>query len=116
MGFISISCSTSQTNKVALLHSLEKDAAPLTSPPKNHGAIIDRMEALQKCKPTGKAFELMASDMLELILSTIKQAVKTDIIFDVYKESSIKNAARLRRSSAKLNFSRIVSSQVVTVE
>ena len=52
-----------KTNKVALLHSLEKDATPLTSPPRNHAAIIDGMAVVQKCKPTGKTFKQMASNM-----------------------------------------------------
>ena len=67
----------------------------------------------QKCKPTGKTFKQMASRMLELILSTTKKTEWIDIIFDVYRESYIKNTERLRRSSPKLNFSRIVSSQVI---
>ena len=71
------------------------------------------MAVIGKCKPTQKNFEQMASYMLELILSTTKQAERIDIVFDVYRESSIKNAERLRRSSAKLNFSRIVSNQVI---
>ena len=71
------------------------------------------MAVVEKCKPSGKNFEQMASDMLEFIRSTTKQAERIDIVFDVYRKSSIKNAERLRRSSAKLNFSRIVSSQVI---
>ena len=102
-----------KTNTIALLHSLEKDATPLTSPPRNHATIIDGMAVVQKCKPTGKTFEQMVSDMLELILSTTKKAERIDIVFYVYGESFIKNAERLRRSSAKLSFSRIVSSQVI---
>ena len=102
-----------KANKVALLHSLEKDATPLASPLRNHAAIIDGMAVVQKCKPNGKAFEQMASDMLELFLSTTKQAERIDIVFYVFRKSSIKNAEKLCRSSAKLNFSRIVSSQVI---
>ena len=94
-----------KTNKVALLHRLEKDG---TSPPRNHVSVIDEMAVVQKCKPTGKTFEQMASGMLELILSTTRQAESIGIVFDVYMESPIKNSERLRRSSAKLNFSRIV--------
>ena len=58
------------TNKVSLLHSLEKDATPLTPPPRNHDVIIDGMAVEHKCKPTGKTFKQMALHMLELILST----------------------------------------------
>ena len=101
------------TNKLALLHGLKKDATPLTPPPRNHSVIIDGMAVEQKCKPTGKTIEQMASDMLELILSTTKQAERIKIVFDIYRESSITNAERMRRLSVKLNFSRIVSSQVI---
>ena len=103
-----------KTNKVALLHSLEKGTNPLTSLPRHHAAIVDGMAVLQKCKPTGKTFEQMAVDVLESILSITKEARRIDIIFDVYRSSSIKKAERLRRSSAKLNFNKIISSQVVT--
>ena len=58
------------TNKVSLLHSIEKDATPLTPPPRNHDVIIDGMAVEHKCKPTGKTFKQMALHMLELILST----------------------------------------------
>ena len=78
-----------KTNKVALLHSLEKDTTPLTSPPRNHAAIIDGMAVVQKCKPTGETLERMVSDMLELILSTAKRAERIDIVFHVYRESFI---------------------------
>ena len=71
------------------------------------------MAVVQKCKPNGKTFEQMASDMLELFLSTTKQAERIDIVFYVFRKSSIKNAEKLCRSSVKLNFSRIVSSQVI---
>ena len=70
------------------------------------------MALVQKCKPPGKTFKQMASDMLELIFPTTKQAERIDIVFDVYRES-IKNAERLHRSSVELNFSRIMSSQVI---
>ena len=88
-----------KTNKLALLRNLEKDATPLTSPSMNHAAIIYGIAVVQKCKPTGnlKTFEQMTSDTLELILSTSKQAERIDIVFDVYRESSIKNTERLRR-------------------
>ena len=100
------------TNKVALLHSLEKDATPLTPPPRNHDVIIDGMAVEHKCKPTGKTFKQMALHMLELILCTTINN-RNRFFFFVYRELSITKAERMRRSSAKLNFSRIVSSQLI---
>ena len=47
---------------------------------RNNAAIIDRMAVVQKYKPTGKTFKQMASEMLELILSTTKQAERISIV------------------------------------
>ena len=40
--------------KVALLHSLEKDAPPLTSLPRNHAAIIDKSQWHKNANQLGK--------------------------------------------------------------
>ena len=45
-----------KTNKVTILHHLEKDTTPLSHPPHNHAAIIDGMTALQKAKANGLTF------------------------------------------------------------
>ena len=76
--------------------------------------MIDGIAVVQKCKPTGKTFEqIQTSEILELTLSITKQAERIDTDFDVFRELPIKNEERLSRLSPKLNFSRIVFSQVI---
>ena len=103
-----------KTNKVSLLHKLEKGVKPLSEPPNNHVAIIDGMAIVQKFnKPNGLTFEQLACDMLESIMSMSKTASRVDIVFDVYREVSIKNAERVRRFSSKLMFSKTIPSQAI---
>ena len=102
-----------KTNKVSLLHKLEKGVKSLVEPPNNHAAIIDGMAVVQKFKPNGLTFKQLASDTFKSIISMCKAASRVDIVFDVYRAVSIKNAERVRRSSSKLMFSKIIPSQVI---
>ena len=93
-----------KTNKVAILHHLEKDTTPLSHPSHNHAAIIDGMAAIQKAKANGSTFQQVADKLLQFIISGSRLAHCIDIVFDVYRDSSIKNAERVRRSTGKLEF------------
>ena len=53
-----------KTNKVAILHHLEKDTTPLSHPPHNHTVIIDGMAAIQKARANGLTFQHFADDLL----------------------------------------------------
>ena len=54
-----------KTNKVAILHHLEKDTTPLSHPPHDHAAIIDGMAAIQKRKANGLTFQQFADNLLQ---------------------------------------------------
>ena len=90
-----------KTNKVAILHQLEKDTTPLSHPPYNHAAIIDGMAAIQKAKARGLTLQQFADDLLQFIISGSRLARRRDIVFDGYRDSLIKNAERVRRSTGK---------------
>ena len=84
-----------KTNKVPILHYLEKDTTPLSHSPHNHAAIIDGMVAIQKVKASGLKFQQFADDLLQFIMSDSRLARRKDIDFDVYRDSSIKNVERV---------------------
>ena len=102
-----------KTNKVAILHHLEKDTTPLSHTSHNHAAIIDGMAAIQKAKGNGLTSQQFGDDLLQFIISGSWLARRIDIVFDVYRDSSIKNAERVRRSTGKLEFSSIIPIQKI---
>ena len=55
------------------------------------------MALLQKFKPpTGATFGVIAERILEIVLNSSRQRI--DVVFDVYKDVSIKKAERSRRT------------------
>ena len=78
-----------KTNKFVILHHLEKDTTPLSHPPHNHAAAIDGMAAVQKLKANGLTFEQFAENLPQFIIYGSRLARHIDIVFDVYRDSSI---------------------------
>ena len=76
-------------------------------------SIIDGMALVQKMKPSGATFQQLADNLLKSILSISKNAEIIDVVFYVYKDDSIKNAERIRRSSGQIAIRKIVPSSPV---
>ena len=102
-----------KTNKVAILHHLEKDTTPLSHPPHNHATIIDGMASIQKAKANGLTFQQFADNLLQFIIYGSRLTRRIDVVFDVYRDSSIKKTERVRRSMGKLEFSSIIPTQKI---
>ena len=102
-----------KTSKVAILHALEKDVEPMDDYPHSHVFIIDGMTLIQMIKPSGMMYAKLADKLLKAVLARNKKAVKTDVIFDVYRENSIKNAERVRRSSSTVAINNIIPTDQV---
>jgi len=103
-----------KTNKAALLHKLEKGVDPverdtLTSV----STIIDGMAMVQKAKTTGLTYEALAKQLLLSVLSSGKSSNRIDVVFDQYKERSIKNTERERRGNGQLVVQSIVTTHPV---
>ena len=81
-----------KTNKSVLMHFLEKDVDP------------DGMTAVQKIKASGKTFSQFSEQLFNTTLALGKSSKRIDVVFDVYKEESIKNAERLRRGKETYYF------------
>ena len=43
-------------------------------------------------KPSGLTYAKLADELLKTVSARNKKAVKIDVVFDVYRENSIKNA------------------------
>ena len=87
-----------KTNKAKLAQQLERRITVTEKYPENATSIFDGMAVLQKLKiPSGATFLVVAERVFEMVTSTGSRRV--DIVFDVYREVSIKNVERLKRVS-----------------
>ena len=84
-----------KTRKVELLFELEKDIIYVDKIPRYSCSVTDGMALIGKIKGTGLTFNQLANDLLNIVLST-GQSTRNDVVFDVYKDYSIKNAERKR--------------------
>lgn len=104
-----------KTNKANLMHELEKGVIPLTREPSEYCSIIDGMALVRKLQVAGKTFDEFAVLLFESSRRMSKKASRIDIVFDVYRDLSIKNAERSRRSDSSANaiFQIIIGSQPI---
>ena len=86
-----------KTNKESLMHELEKGVIPLAIIPNNHCSIIDGMALVRKLSVVGKTFDEYGDSFFDAARLLSKGAGRIDIVFDVYRDQSIKNAERTRR-------------------
>ena len=106
--------SLKKTSKASLLHKLEGNVEPLESLNGHHALIVDGMAYVQQSKVDNKTFGDFAKDLLTRILVVGKKSSRIDVVFDEYRELSIKNVERSRRSSGShLLFQSIVSTSKI---
>ena len=105
--------SLNKTTKSSLMRHLEKDVALQQNVEKPFAAIIDGMALVRKVKPTGHTYQSYADHLLASAISSSGSASRIDIVFDVYRDNSIKNAERGNRESGKLEIKKIIGSQKV---
>ena len=85
-----------KTSKAKLSQQLERGITVTEKYPEDATSIFDGMAVLQKLKiPSGATFHLVSERVFELVTSTGSRRV--DVVFDVYREISIKNIERLKR-------------------
>ena len=97
-----------KTRKVELLFELEKDIIYVDKIPRHSCSVIDGMALVRKIKGTGLTFNQLANDLLNTVLSTGLESTHIDVVFDVYKDYSIKNAERKRRCEHRLTGSQTI--------
>ena len=80
-----------KTNKAALGNHLKKNYQPLDNVPRNSAIIFDGMSIVQKIHGEQKTFGNLADSILSLVLRESAPFDRIDIVFDTYRENSIKS-------------------------
>ena len=100
-----------KTLKTSLLHKIESKVEPLES---LHGQQVLIIDDMTYSKVYNKTLYQFAMYLLSKTLAAVKKANCTAVVFDNYRNASIKNVERDRRSSGnQLLFKTIVSRAVI---
>ena len=73
--------------------------SPTEDIPTPSACIIDGMSLVHKLKGDGKTFAQLADSALYRALHEGTDSARTDVVFDIYRDESIKNAERCNRGS-----------------
>ena len=98
-----------KTCKASLLHKLEGKLGTIEHLHGNFALIVDGMAFVQQSKVFNTTFGEFAKILLSRITSTGHGASRIDVVFDEYREMSIKNVERHRRSHGQMTYNTIVS-------
>lgn len=88
-----------KSQKSLLLHKIEGDASHSTAIHTEHTFIADGMAFVRKIQVRDLNYSQFAQSLLSYIVGSAGTATRIDVIFDVYKDNSIKDVARARRST-----------------
>lgn len=103
-----------KTNKAALATLLQKNVQPAEQIRNNSAAIIDGMSLVQKVNADHLSFGDVADAVLNMVLREGAQCKRIDVVYDTYKEMSIKNSERsLRGEESGYLLQNISSAQIV---
>ena len=88
-----------KTNKAALVRKLEAKASPTDEMEYPSACIIDGMSVVQKMRGDKLTFEELVEQMLISVIRTSASSECIDVVFDVYRQLSIKRAERTMQGS-----------------
>ena len=88
-----------KTNKAVLGNTLEKLSQIADIIPSKSVCIIDAMSIVQKTKGGHTTFEELSAALFRRMLIEGGTSERIDVIFDVYREKSIKNIEREKRGA-----------------
>ena len=103
--------SMKKTNKAVMARKLESMAAPAEVIPQPSACIIDAMSLIQKINGENLTFVEVSDHLLTTVLKLCGECDRVDVVFDIYKQLSIKDAERALRasmSSPGIRFTNIV--------
>ena len=89
-----------KTNKAAFARELEKDVSPVEAIPTPSTCIIGGMGLVQMMNGNNKPFAQLAESVLAMVLYVGGQSGRVDVVFDVYRQPSIKDSERLNRCAS----------------
>ena len=95
----SVDGSLRKTNKVSLVKELQKNMTAADMIPQTCARIIDGMATVQKIRGYHKTFADVADSLMYMVLNERTDSQRIDMVFDVYKDNSIKNPEREERGS-----------------
>ena len=110
-----------KSNKTTLASHLQRNVQLADRPPSNSATIIDAMSLVQKLKVGSikTTFGSVASSLMSMILLEGSQSKRIDVVFDTYRENSIKNIERSIRGESPgeqvMNITRLANNQAVEV-
>ena len=102
-----------KTNKSSLMHWLENDVDSEESVEGRFATVFDGMAIIQSVNPNGKTFGDLLKQLLKTVMSLGKDSARIDVVFDVYRAESIKNAERIRRCTSNILFQKILPNQQI---
>ena len=106
--------SMKKTNKAVLARNLEKRVQPVEEIPQPFACIVDGMAQVHKVHGENKTFGNVADSVFMSILQTCGACNRIDVVFDVYKQVSIKNQERENRSPGiEMKLNSITSGQKI---
>ena len=88
-----------KTNKASLAKEIPKDVPAADVIPQPSARIIDGMVMVQEIRGDQKTFAEVADNRLSMVLHEGTDSQRIDVVFDVYRDSSIKNAEIDKRGS-----------------
>ena len=87
-----------KTNKASLAKQLQKNMTAADMIPQPCAQIIDGMAMVQKIRGD-KTFAEVADNLMYIVLNEGTDSQRIDVVFDVYRDNSIKNPEREKRGS-----------------
>ena len=75
--------------------------------------VLDGMALIQKMKVRDITFSQLAKQIFQHVLNVTPKPVRTDLVFDVSKENSIKDAERVRKTTGDVRFQVIRGEQPI---
>ena len=89
-----------KTNKASLANNLEKLSLPPDENLQKPAVMIDAMSLVQKTIANNKTFSQVANSIFSRIMNDGFGCKRIDVVFDVYRELSIKNVERSKRGNS----------------
>ena len=91
-----------KTAKSVLLNKLQRGMVKTEELPSNYCMIIDGIVVVRQLKPPGLTYKEFSENLLKSVIKIVKNARRTDMVFDVYLDNSIKDLERNCRSHGEL--------------
>ena len=88
-----------KTNKAALARELEKNVSHAEAIRTPSTCIIDGMRLVQRMNGNYKTSAQLAESVLSMVLYVGVQSGRVDVVFDAYRQPSIKDSERLNRDA-----------------